>query len=73
MFPTQTVTIQAERQLVRRLLQRPLFDDDRDALIRRAEKCGIEIEGVYRLQLGDMGAPGFGQWRFVPRGELHRG
>lgn len=72
MLPTVSVSQQAERQLIRRLLRRALFDDERDELIARAEKAGIEIEGVFRLQLGDMGAPGYGQWHFVPREELPR-
>lgn len=65
--PLGTVTAAAERQLVRMLLRRALFDDERVALIARAERAGIEIEGVYRLQLGDTGAPGFNQWHFIPR------
>lgn len=72
MLSTQPLDVHAERQLVRRLLRRALFADDRDALIRRAERCGISVEGVFRLQLGDLRAPGFGQWRFVPREELPR-
>lgn len=72
MLPTQSVTAAAERQLVRRLLRRALFDDERDQLIARAERAGIVVEGVFRLQLGDMGAPGYGQWHFVPREELPR-
>jgi hypothetical protein len=73
-FPTQTVTASNERQLVQMRLHEavlhPLFDADLRDLLARADRVGIVVEGVWRLQLGDMRAPGFGQWHYVPREEM---
>jgi hypothetical protein len=68
-LPTQTLTPAAERQLIHTLMRRALFDDERAALIRRAERAGIEVTGVNRYHTaGDLA----GQWEFIPLEQVRR-